>query len=355
MAHNGGVAKGGGVSTAGRAAPRDPLVGAWLIAVCVLVIAMILIGGATRLTGSGLSITEWKPVTGALPPTSAADWRDAFAKYRDTTQFRLKNPDISLADFQILYWWEWSHRLLGRVIGIVFALPFLVFWMAGRMRGRLWSCLALLVLGGLQGFVGWWMVSSGFEGAGRIAVAPTRLAVHLGLAFIILALAWRLALGAYAWPQKSGRLGGRPLDWILIVALFVQIILGAFMAGSGAGLAYSDWPTIGGEYFPHSYARLSPFIDNLVVNHATIQFNHRTAGYLVVALAGVTAMVSAVRGVGPPQTMAFVVLGLALLQAALGIGAIVMGAPLSMNIIHQGGAIMLWLGVHALSRAAAWR
>ncbi|HWA22607.1 MAG TPA: COX15/CtaA family protein [Caulobacterales bacterium] len=341
------------MSAAGRAAPRDPWVGAWLIAVCLLVIAMILIGGATRLTGSGLSITEWKLVTGAIPPLSGADWSEAFAKYRETAQFKLKNPDIALADFQILYWWEWSHRLLGRVIGFVFILPFVLFWMAGRLSGRLWSCLLLLALGGLQGFVGWWMVQSGLEG--RIAVSPVRLAIHLGLAFIILALAWRLALGAYAWPQKSGRLGGRPLDWILIVALFVQIILGAFMAGSGAGLAYSDWPTIGGEWLPHGYARMSPFIDNLIANHATIQFNHRTAGYVVVALAGLTAMVSASRGVGPPQTMAFVVLGLALMQAALGIGAIVMGAPLGMNIIHQGGAILLWLAAHALSRAAAWR
>ena len=343
------------MSAEGRAAPRDTWVGAWLIGICVLLIIMILIGGATRLTGSGLSITEWKPVTGAIPPLTSHDWNEAFEKYRQTTQFRLINPDISLADFEILYWWEWSHRLLGRVIGIVFAVPFFLFWMLGKLRGRFWSCLALFAMGGLQGFVGWWMVQSGFEGAGRIAVSPVRLAIHLGLAFIILALAWRLALGAYAWPQKAGRLGGRPLDWLLIVVLFVQIILGAFMAGSGAGLAYGDWPTIGGEYFPQNYARMTPFIDNLIANHATIQFNHRTAGYVFVALAGVTAFVSATRGMGPPQVMAFVVLVLALLQAVLGIGAVVMGAPLSMNLIHQGGAILLWLAAHALSRAAAWR
>lgn len=341
------------MSAAGRAAPRDPWVGAWLLVICALVIAMILVGGATRLTGSGLSITEWKPVTGAIPPLNAEHWAAEFAKYRDTAQFRLKNPHITMADFQVLYWWEWSHRFLGRVIGVVFAVPFLLFWSAGRLKGRLGACWLLLALGGLQGFIGWWMVQSGLDG--RIAVSPVRLAVHLGLAFIILALAWRLALGAFAWPQKSGCLGGRPLDWILIVALFIQIVLGALMAGSGAGFAYGDWPTIGGQWFPDTYARMSPFVDNLIANHATIQFNHRTAGYVVIALAGLTALVAGLRGEGPPQIMALIVLGLALAQAALGIGALVMGAPLSMNLAHQGGAVALWLATHALSRASAWR
>lgn len=339
--------------TAYRAAPRDPLLGAWLLAVCVFLVAMILVGGATRLTGSGLSITEWKPVTGAIPPLSAADWADAFAKYRDTTQFRELNPDIGLGDFQILYWWEWAHRQLGRAIGVLFAIGFLGFWATGRLTGRFWSCLLLLGLGGLQGAIGWWMVQSGLDG--RVAVAPLRLATHLGLAFVILALAWRLTLSAFGWPRGSGRLGAPALDWIFLALLFGQIILGAITAGSAAGRAYSDWPTIGGEWFPSGYGALTPFLENLTANPAAIQFNHRVAGYLVWTLSAVMAFVALQRGAGPARTLALVVFALANVQIVLGIGAVVMGAPLSMNLIHQAGAVALWLAAGALLRAARWR
>jgi cytochrome c oxidase assembly protein subunit 15 len=339
------------MSTSARP-PRDPLVGAWLIAICILLIAMILLGGATRLTGSGLSITEWRPVTGAIPPLSSADWEAAFAKYRETSQFRLANPDIGLADFQILYWWEWSHRLLGRAIGVVFALPFLLFWLAGRLRGRFWACLLLFALGGLQGALGWWMVESGL--AGRVAVDPIRLALHLGLAFIILALAWRLALSALAWPGKAGRFNGG-LAAAFAAALFVQILLGAIMAGSGAGRAYADWPLIGGEWVPSGYAKLQPFAANLIANHAAIQFNHRAAGYVVWALSAFMALFALARAIGPPRAMALIVFGLATLQAALGIWTVTAGAPLGLSLIHQGGAVALWLATFALLRAARWR
>lgn len=336
-----------------RSAPRDPLVGAWLALVCLLLIAMILIGGATRLTGSGLSITEWKPVTGAIPPLSDADWAGAFAKYRDTTQFRELNPDIKLGDFKVLYWWEWGHRQLGRTIGLVFALGFFGFWATGRLAGRFWQCLTLMLLGGLQGAVGWWMVQSGLDG--RTAVAPINLATHLGLAFVILAFAWRLLLSAFAWPRDAGEIGVRWIEWAFAAALFLQMLLGAIVAGSGAGVAFSDWPTIGGEWFPSAYNARGSFADNLLTNPAAIQFNHRTMGYLVFALAVAMALIAVKHGQGLARSMTFVVLGLAFVQVVLGIGAIKMGAPLSMNLIHQGGAIALWLGAFSLIRAASWR
>jgi cytochrome c oxidase assembly protein subunit 15 len=337
-----------------RRAPHDTAVGVWLLVVCALLIAMILLGGATRLTESGLSITEWKPVSGALPPLGQKEWADAFAKYRATEQYRALNSGMSLGEFQFIFWWEWSHRFLGRLIGVVFALPFAIFWMAGRLKGRFWACLLLLVLGGLQGAIGWWMVESGL--AGRIAVAPERLATHLGLAFLILAFAWRLALGALNWPRQPGRIGAPSLfGAAFVVALYVQILAGALMAGSGAGRAYPDWPTIGGEWLPAAYASLSPFWRNLVENHAAIQFNHRTLGYGVAALMAIIAAGALVRGHGPARTMALLTLLAALGQIGLGISTVMHAAPLGLSLAHQGGAIILWLLAHAMMRANAMR
>ncbi|MGE3303991.1 MAG: COX15/CtaA family protein [Hyphomonadaceae bacterium] len=324
-------------------ASRDALVGYWLLTICALVAVMILVGGATRLTGSGLSITEWKPVTGAIPPLSAAHWSAEFEKYRQTTQFRLVNPDIGLGDFKLLYWWEWGHRFLGRLIGVVFAAPFLAFWALGRLKGRFWGCVALLGLGALQGAIGWWMVQSGLSG--RISVAPARLAVHLGVAFVILALGWRLALAALGWPAARGA-GGARLAWIFAAALFAQILLGAIVAGSDAGPAYADWPTIGGEWFPRTYAAME---------HAAIQFNHRVGGYLVWALAVFLAWRAWREPPGAARAASLAVFALATLQAGLGIATILAGSPLSLSLIHQGGAIALWLAAHAVIAAKTMR
>src|SRR5262249_20701471 len=166
---------------------RDALVGGWLIVVCVMIYAMILVGGATRLTDSGLSITEWKPISGALPPMNAHDWDLLFAKYQQTTEYRLQNHGMSLAEFRWLYWWEWGHRLLGRVIGLVVALGLVGFWAMGRLKGRIGASFALLALVGFEGVIGWWMVTSGLFSA--LDVSPLRLAIHLGTALIILAFA----------------------------------------------------------------------------------------------------------------------------------------------------------------------
>lgn len=342
------------MSPAGAPRPQpapDPLVGAWLIVIAVMVVGMILLGGATRLTDSGLSITEWRPVTGAIPPLSAADWARAFALYQQTTEYQAQNAGMSLGEFQFIYWWEWAHRFLGRAIGVVFAVPFLIFWRTGRLKGRFAPILILFALGGLQGAVGWWMVSSGL--VGRLDVAPQRLATHLGLAFLILGFAVWLALEAFGWPKEKSRLGGP--RWALpvfLAVLFLQILLGAFVAGVDAGRAYSDWPTIGGDLFPRTYAQLQPFWRNWVENHAAIQFNHRVLGYVVALLALHLAAVGWRRGEGQARVWAPVLGLIALVQAALGVATILAGAPLDLSLAHQGVAITLWVDAIVLLKAS---
>ena len=317
------------------AAPRpDYAVGWWLLCVCALVVLMILVGGATRLTDSGLSITEWRPVTGAIPPLSASDWASEFAKYQATTEYQLQNAGMSLAEFQTIYWWEWGHRLLGRLIGLVYALPFLWFLLAGRLKGRAAALSGLLLLGGLQGFVGWWMVESGL--VDRLDVAPYRLAAHLGLAFLILGFGFWLALGAFGVPRARF---GWPAGAFLGL-LFMQILAGAAVAGSDAGKAYADWPTIGGEAFPSTYAALSPFWHNLFENHAAVQFNHRSLGYLVALCALALGALAWRRG---RRRLGGALAAGALAQAFLGVATVLGAAPLGLSLAHQGGAAALWL------------
>jgi cytochrome c oxidase assembly protein subunit 15 len=360
------------------AAPRDPLVGVWLLLICALVVAMILVGGATRLTDSGLSITEWDIGKGLTPPLSGERWAAEFALYQRTAEYQVQNRGMSLSEFQAIYWWEWAHRFLGKAIGAAFALPFALFWATGRLRGRFWPVLGLFALGGAQGAIGWWMVVSGLEG--RLDVSPVRLAVHLGMAFLILGLGVHLALGALGWPpgpraSKSGlpdfdfgrpiragadrgrataetapaadAPGGSPiLVWTFVATLFAQILLGALMAGADAGAAFADWPTIGGEWFPSGYG-----LPSLIESRAALQFNHRMAGYAVLGLALVLAFAAHRGGEGPARAAAYWVGGLAILQAALGIAAILTGAHLAVSLIHQGGAVALWIAAMALQRA----
>lgn len=329
------------MTQAPAARTTQPLVGWWLIAVCVAVYAMILVGGSTRLVDSGLSITEWRPISGAIPPLNAADWAREFDLYRQTTEYQVQNAGMSLAEFQAIYWWEWGHRFLGRAIGVLFAVPFLIFWLTGRLRGRLGVTLGLFALGGLQGAIGWWMVASGLDG--RLDVSPIRLAIHLGLALIIFGYALALALDAFGWPRGEAKLGaGPPLVWAFMGTLFVQLMLGAFVAGTDAGRAYSDWPQIGGEWLPSTYAQLEPFWRNLVENHAATQFNHRTLGYIVALFALHIAGVGLRRGQGAGRTLALALGAVALLQALLGVGTILMGAPIGISLVHQGVAVTLW-------------
>lgn len=332
----------------GGAAPRAPLVGWWLLALCALTLAMIVVGGLTRLTDSGLSITEWRLDKGLTPPLTAERWSQEFALYRQTAEYQIQNRGMSLAEFQAIYWWEWGHRFLGKLVGAVFIVPFLLFWRAGALEGRFWSVLGLGLLGGAQGAIGWWMVQSGL--AERLDVSPVRLAVHLGVAFLILGGSFALALGAFGWPRGSSRLGlPSGSASVFLIVLFAQIVLGALMAGADAGAAFADWPRIGGAWIPASYSLVD------FESHAALQFHHRTAGYLVAGLALALAAGAALWGRGPARGVAIALGVLALAQAGLGIAAILSGAHLHVSLMHQFTAACLWLVAIALARAVSVR
>jgi len=321
----------------------------WLVALFVLVAAMIALGGATRLTGSGLSITEWKPVTGALPPSGQAAWEAEFAKYQAIPQFQVDNPTMDLAGFKRIYWWEWAHRQLGRAVGLVWALGFLFFWASGRMPAG-WAprLLVLGALGGLQGAVGWWMVSSGLV-EGMTAVASYRLAVHLGLAFAILGLiAWQvLQLSRPESQLLRARRAGEPKLFSMATGLmhlaFVQILLGALVAGIDAGRQYTGWPKMGGEWIPAAIWDAGLGWRNFFENAATVQFTHRMVGYLLAVFA-VVVWLRARRSPHPVTRGAFTAMIAAVgLQIALGIVTVIHGAPLGEALAHQFGAVALFV------------
>lgn len=332
-----------------NAAKREPLVGWWLIAICVCVLAMVMVGGATRLTNSGLSITQWNLEKGLIPPLSIERWAEEFRLYQRTTEYQVQNRGMSMAQFQYIYWWEWTHRFIGKMIGLVFAVPLFAFWATGKLRGRFWPVLGLFALGGLQGFVGWWMVTSGLFG--RLDVSPERLATHLGVAFCILAIGLWLALDAFGWSGKGSKLGAP--KWApaaLLVLVFVQVMFGALLAGDHGGIAYTDWPTIGREWIPGDAFGLKPLISNFTDNHATQQLMHRTTGYLVALSALTIAVLAFLRGDGRARNAGLAVGAVALLQMCLGIITLVSVTPLPLALAHQFGAALLWLAAVFLLR-----
>ena len=260
----------------------DVRVGIWLLCVTFLVFCMIIVGGATRLTDSGLSITEWAPIRGIIPPLSAADWAAEFERYRAIPEYIQQNKGMSLGDFQFIYWWEWSHRFLGRFVGIVFLVPLIVFLVTKQIKQGLAPWLgAMFLLGGLQGAIGWWMVSSGLSGD-RLDVAAYRLATHLSMAFLLMSLTAWTALDLLR-PQRPNDGDKRLLPWLVLFVIFLttQIIMGAFVAGTDAGMINNDWPTFAGGWYPKDYAALQPFAANFVENRSTIQFNHRIGAYVI--------------------------------------------------------------------------
>ncbi|MDO8297073.1 MAG: COX15/CtaA family protein [Caulobacter sp.] len=331
---------------------RSRPVAVWLLAVAALVLAMVVVGGATRLTGSGLSITEWKPVTGAVPPMGEEAWRGEFGKYRQIPQYAQLNRGMTLPEFKAIYWWEWSHRLLGRLVGAAFAIPFVIFLIRKDIPRRLiWRCGAMLGLGGLQGAVGWWMVASGL--AGRVSVAPERLATHLGLALALFVLLVWTALDADAGaPRQEAPTRWRAGALALLGAVFLQSLLGALVAGADAGLIYNDWPLMGGRLFPEAYLG-EGFWATVAHNQASVQLHHRLGAYLL--LAGCLA----VAGLawrdrylsGGARALGLAVGGVALAQAVLGIATLMAGVPLGLGILHQLGAVALL----ATATAFAWR
>jgi cytochrome c oxidase assembly protein subunit 15 len=324
----------------------------WLLTVAALVLAMVILGGSTRLTGSGLSITQWKPISGVLPPLSLADWQAEFARYRAIPQFRFVNPNMSLDQFRFIYWWEWSHRLLGRLLGVAFLGPFLWFAIRREIPRRLfWRLGGLFALGGLQGLVGWWMVASGLSE--RVYVAPERLMIHLGLAFALLgALIWT-ALDAWAgWARQTlpSPWGGRALG--LVALIYVQILLGALVAGDHAGLVYNDWPMFAGHLLPPDYAGPGLWA-TLAHSQGAVQLHHRLAAYLLLA-AAVAMAFAASRSRYLPRTSKLLAAGVALAvtaQALLGIATLMARVPIGLGVAHQlTAALTLGLAV-----AMAWR
>jgi cytochrome c oxidase assembly protein subunit 15 len=315
----------------------------WLWLVAALIFAMVVVGGATRLTESGLSITEWKPVTGIIPPLTQADWREAFEKYKQIPQYKELFPDMDLARFQGIYAWEWGHRLLGRLIGLIFAAPFLYFLARGKITGALrWRLGLILALGGLQGFVGWWMVSSGL--VHRVEVAQERLAIHLLLASLTFVAVLWTAEGLrpnFRDPLGPDATGFRREAAVLLVVALVQVGLGALVAGLRAGLTYNTWPLMDGRFIPpadHLFS-LSPLWANLLDNVTTVQFQHRMIAYLLLALAGFHAFhiareKLARRAVRRAQLLA----ALVLIQAGLGVTALVLVVPLWAGLLHQAFA-----------------
>lgn len=327
-----------------------PWIRVWLFSIAAIILLMVIVGGATRLTDSGLSITEWKPVTGALPPLNAQDWAEEFAKYKTIPEYEEVNKGMSLAEFKAIYWWEWGHRLLGRAIGFVFAVPFLFFWATGRINRILMpKLLVMFVLGGLQGALGWYMVMSGLSV--RVDVSQYRLAAHLGFAVVIfgyitwVALALRQNVEGRAAPinMRGGGLAGL----VIVGLVFLQILLGGLVAGTKAGLTYNTWPLMDGQLVPdgvfvHDPWYLAPFEDIM-----TIQFNHRLLAYLILVVF-VVHVVKMIRRdcVGISIKWLAVVL---IAQIALGIWTLLAVIPISLALAHQGLAIIVFgLGLYHL-------
>ena len=343
------VAPQGGLIDGRKGARRGIRV--WLVAIFLLVAMMIAVGGLTRLTDSGLSITEWKPVTGAIPPLNAADWAAEFEKYQASPEFQLQNSHMALEDFKSIFWWEWGHRQLGRVIGLVWAVGFVGFLLAGAIpagwKGRL---LALGALGGLQGAIGWWMVKSGFVGQ-NVDVASYRLATHLGLALIILGLtAWYVFLLGRSETDlmQARRSAERKLVGLstgLMHFAFLQILLGALVAGIDAGRGFPTWPDMNGQFFPADafYVPGRPLWAAFFENPGLVQFMHRFAGYLVFAF-GVVVWLRGRQSAHAATRGAFHgVMAMLVAQVGLGIVTVLTAAHMHTAITHQIGAVILWV------------
>jgi cytochrome c oxidase assembly protein subunit 15 len=336
----------GGIDSKGQGARGAIRV--WLMALFALVLVMIVVGGLTRLTDSGLSITEWKPVTGAIPPTSDTAWAEEFDKYRAIPEYQLQNKGMTLAEFKTIYWWEWGHRQLGRVIGLVWAAGF-VFFLTTKKIPPGWTGRLLFIgaLGGLQGFIGWWMVSSGLE-EGRLDVASYRLAIHLGLAFVIFGfISWFIYRLGRSQPdilqaRRNADAGLASLATILIGVTFLQIILGALVAGIDAGRAYPDWPLMAGGFLPPQPFDLQPIWRNFFEDDGLVQFMHRMAGYILF-LFSIFVWLRARKSANSHTRFAFnAVMAMMLLQMVIGIITVIYSAPWQIAIVHQLGAVILW-------------
>ncbi len=336
----------GGIDRAGKGARG--LIRGWLMVLFSLVLVMIVVGGLTRLTDSGLSITEWKPVTGAMPPMSEAAWTEELEKYRAIPEYQLQNKGMTMSEFKVIYWWEWGHRQLGRFIGLVWAVGFIYFLAAKKIPNG-WTGRLLLIggLGGLQGAIGWWMVSSGLE-EGMLDVASYRLATHLGLAFVIFGfIAWYIYLLGRSQTdllqaRRNGDAGLARLSSVLVGFAFVQVILGALVAGIDAGRAFPDWPLMAGGFLPPQPFDLMPLWRNFFEDAGLVQFMHRMAGYFLFAY-GIFVWSRARRSANDQTRFTFnAVIAVMTLQMVLGIVTVLYSAPWQLAISHQLAAVILW-------------
>jgi cytochrome c oxidase assembly protein subunit 15 len=314
----------------------------WLFAVAALIFVMVLVGGATRLTESGLSITQWKPVTGVIPPLSIADWRDEFARYRQIPQFAELNPDMTLEGFKTIFWWEWSHRLLARIIGVVFVVPALWFYLSGRLRGAVGKQVAIATgLLALEPIVGWWMVSSGLSE--RTEVAQERLAMHLMIAAATFGVLIYAGVGFRRGQGEVSATGFGLASGGFAALVFVQLGLGALVAGLRAGLVYNSWPLMDGRWIPSGAFGLSPWPRSIVDDVTTAQFDHRIVAYAVVVYSLAQAFFA---WRAAPRTAlarrASALAGIALAQATLGIATLLLFVPIGLALAHQALALILF-------------
>jgi cytochrome c oxidase assembly protein subunit 15 len=336
----------------------------WLYFVAALVVVMIVVGGATRLTDSGLSIVEWRPVTGAIPPLNENDWIVEFGKYQTSSEYQIVNQGMTLDQFKQIYWWEWIHRFLGRIIGAAFLLPFLFFlWRGWIEKGLGLGLGAIFAVGAAQAGIGWWMVASGL--VGRVDVAHERLAIHLTMACLILSaiVATARGIGRAPPPGPLPRRLALEAGGILAV-LFVQIALGGLVAGLKAGLVYDTWPLIDGAFVPprEKLLFLDPAWTNLLDNHLTVQFMHRMTAYLLVGLVVLHAVDCNRRGSRASRLGAALLAAIVVCQAAIGIVTLLWHVPLDLALIHQATAVLALVvatvhfsDLRATSRSAADR
>jgi cytochrome c oxidase assembly protein subunit 15 len=320
-------------------------VAVWLLVCCALVFAMVVVGGVTRLTHSGLSIVEWQPIVGTIPPLSDAQWQELFHKYQQTPEYQKLNQGMALDEFRRIFWWEYFHRLLGRAVGLVFFLPLLYFILRGRVDRRLAAGLfGIFLLGALQGAVGWYMVKSGLVDDPR--VSQYRLTAHLGLAFLIFAAMLWTALGVLtpqaAWHDLARRRLHR-LATGLSALIFLMVLSGGFVAGIHAGFAYNTFPLMNGHVVPPEYLTLEPWYRNLFNNMAAVQFNHRLIAWLLAILVPAFWLMSRRVRLAPRARLACNALVLVLaLQITLGISTLLLVVPVTLAAAHQAGAMILF-------------
>jgi len=333
--------------------PHHPsrAVAAWLFACCALVFAMVVVGGVTRLTHSGLSIVEWQPVAGAIPPLTDADWQAEFDKYKTSPEYRQRNFDMTLAGFKGIFWWEFVHRLLGRTVGVAFLLPFLWFVWRGEVRGSLaWRLAGIFALGGLQGAVGWVMVKSGLVDDPR--VSSLRLAAHLGIALAIYGAILWTALGLVGPPAGEAPPGLARFARAFAALVFAMALTGALVAGIHAGYAYNTFPTMDGHWIPPEVLLIDPWWKNFVYNMATVQLDHRLLAYAIVLCAGLLWW--RVRAAGLPRCPRLWANALALavaLQACAGIATLLARVPVALAALHQAGALAVFTCALGLAHA----